>query len=126
MSLARLNHLRYGSPDTELSDACLIPLQGLSQLQSLTLSGNRITDDGLALIAGIPELETLDLDATDVTDAGLVHLQGLKKLKSLSLGGTLVTPQGAKMLQSALPGLEVNFDISPEVERNLKQSRRKH
>ena len=124
LNLARLNHLRYGSLDTGLSDACLIPIQGLSQLQTLTLSGNRITDEGLALIAGMPELESLDLDATDVTDAGLVHLQALKKLKSLSLGGTRVTPQGARALQSALPGLEVSFEIDPELERILKQSRR--
>jgi hypothetical protein len=126
LNLARLDHIRYGSPATALTDACLIPLQGLSQLQNLTLSGNRITDDGLALIAGMPGLETLDLDATNVTDAGLVHLQGLKKLKSLSLGGTFVTPQGSKTLQSVLPGLEINFDINPELERNLKQSRRAH
>lgn len=126
LNLARLNHLRYGSPETGLSDACLIPIQGLSRLQILTLSGNRITDDGLAMIGRMPNLEELDLDATDVTDAGLVHLQALKKLKSLSLGGTLVTPRGASKLQSALPGLEVSFDISPEVERSLKQLRRQH
>jgi hypothetical protein len=124
LNLARLNHLRYGSPETGLSDACLVPIQGLSQLQDLTLAGNRITDDGLALIAGMPELESLDLTATDVTDAGLVHLHALKKLKNLSLGGTRVTPQGARALQSALPGLEVEFSIDPELERILKESRR--
>jgi Leucine rich repeat len=124
LNLARLEHLRYGSPLTGLSDGCLMPIQGLSQLQNLTLSGNRITNDGLALLARMPALESLDLDATDITDAGLVHLQGLKKLKSLSLGGTLVTPQAARRLQSALPGLEISFDISPDVEQNLKRMRR--
>ncbi len=126
LNLARLNHLRYGTRVTGLSDACLIPIQGLTQLHDLELAGNRITDDGLALIAGMPELESLDLTATDVTDAGLVHLQTLKKLNSVSLGGTRVTPQGARALQSALPGLEVSFDIDPELERILKQSRREH
>jgi hypothetical protein len=126
LSLLRLNHLRHGSSVTGLSDACLIPIQGLSQLQDLTLAGNRITDNGLALIAGLHELQSLDLTATDVTDAGLVHLQSLKKLKNRSLGGTLATPQGARALQSALPGLEVSFDIDPELERILKEWRRVH
>ena len=48
----------------------------------MTLSGNRITDDGLAMIARMPDLEELDLDATDVTDAGLVHLQALKNSRA--------------------------------------------
>jgi hypothetical protein len=126
LNLMRLGHLRYGSPLTGLSDACLIPIQGLTQLHDLDLAGNRITDDGLALIARMPNLESLDLTATDVTDAGLVHLRALKKLTSLSLGGTRVTPQGARALQSALPGLEVNFDIDQELDRILKQWRRDH
>jgi len=126
LNLARLNHLRYASTDRGLSDACLIPIKGLSQLRELDLSGNRITDDGMAMIAGMPELESLVLTATEVTDAGLVHLQALKKLKNLSLGGTGVTPQGARALQSALPDLQANFDIEPELERILEQSRRQH
>jgi Leucine-rich repeat (LRR) protein len=124
--LKRLGHLRYGSLVTGLSDACLIPIQGLTRLEELSLAGNRITDDGIALIAGLHELESLDLTATDVTDAGLIHLHALKKLKSLSLGGTLATAQGARELQSALPDLEVSFDCDPALERGLKQSRREH
>ncbi len=126
LNLARLNHLSYATSDTGLSDACLIPIQGLRQLQELDLAGNRITDAGTALIAGMPELESLDLTATEVGDAGLVHLQTLKKLKRLSLGGTRVTPQGARALQSALPALEVIFEIDPDLERILKVSRRVH
>jgi hypothetical protein len=122
--LSRLGQLRYSSPDVGLSDACLIPVQSLSQLRILTLSGNRITDAGLAMIAHLPNLEELDLDATDVTDAGLVQLQGLKKLMNLSLGGTLATPQGVKSLQSALPALQINSDINPEIGQILKEWRR--
>jgi Leucine rich repeat len=125
LNVAWLNHLRYGSPETGLSDACLVPIQSLSQLKSLTLAGNRITDAGLAMISRMPNLEVLDLEATDVTDAGLLHLHGLKNLKSLSLGGgTLATPQGVKSLQSAIPDLQVEFYNDPELERVLKQFRR--
>jgi hypothetical protein len=126
LNLARLNHLRYRLAESGLSDSCLIPIQGLTQLDDLELSGNRISDDGLALIAGMHDLKSLGLTATDVTDAGLDHLRALRKLKTLFLGGSLVTPQGAKNLQSALPGLEINFDIDPEVESSLKQLRRDH
>jgi len=82
LNLARLDQFRYGSPVTGLKDAPLVPIQGLTRLETLTLTGNRITDQGLALIARMPALENLDLDATDVTDAGLVHLQSLTKLKT--------------------------------------------
>jgi hypothetical protein len=126
LNLARLDQFRYGSPVTGLNDAALVPIQGLTRLETLTLTGNRITDQGLALIARMPALENLDLDATDVTDAGLVHLQSLKKLKTLALGGTRVTPEGVQTLQKALPGLEISIDIDPEVERVVKQSRREN
>ncbi len=75
VDLTRLAHLRYGSSVTALSDACLGPLQKLGRLQILVLSGNRITDDGLAMVSRMSTLESLDLTATDVTDQGLVHLK---------------------------------------------------
>ena len=66
-------------------------------------------------------------DAIPVLDVTALALDAaLKKLKSLSLGGTRVTPQGARALQSALPGLEVSFEIDPELEGILEQSRGEH
>ena len=124
LNLSRENHLRYGTSLAGLTDACLVPIQGLSQLQSLTLSGNKITDDGLALIGGLRQLDSLDLTGTDVTNAGLVHLKPLKKLKLLCLGGTFVTPEAVRALQAETPGLDIEFQIDPEFERNLKESRR--
>ena len=124
LSLVNLHHIRYGSGPPGLSDACLIPLQRLTSLQSMNLSGNRITDSGLALLSGLTNLETLDLDATDVTDSGLVQLQSLKQLKVLSLAGTKVTPQGVKALQSAMPGLEINTDMEPTLAEKVANWRR--
>ncbi len=126
LNLSRLYHLRYGATVTGLSDGCLTSIQGLSQLKNLSLSGNRITDTGLAVIARMSQLETLDLTATDVTDAGLAQLKALKKLRVLSVGGSFVTPEAARALQSALPGLEVEFLLDPELERNLKAWRKSH
>jgi Leucine-rich repeat (LRR) protein len=124
LNLTRLGHLRYGSPLPALSDAALEPLRKLTELRTLTLSGNRITDAGLALIAQLPNLENLDLDATEVTDAGLLQFRGHKMLKTLSLGGSRVTPRGARELETALPGLQYQFQIDPEVAYNLENARR--
>jgi Leucine Rich Repeat (LRR) protein len=124
LSLMRLLHIRYGASVSGLKDSCLVPVQGLTQLQNLTLSGNRITDKGVELIAHLPNLETLDLDATDVSDAGLVTLQSMKNLRAIRLGGTRVTPEGVKRLQDAIPGIEVDMQIDPMVARELMNRRR--
>jgi hypothetical protein len=124
-SLMRLHQFRYGSLLPGLKDSCLVPLQGLTQLQHLSLSGNRITDKGLELIAHLPNLETLDLDATDVTDAGIDSLQSMKNLKSIRLGGSRVTPEGVKKLQEAIPGIDVDMQIDQTIARELMNRRRK-
>jgi Leucine Rich repeat len=125
LSLIRLHQFRYGGFVSGLKDSCLVPLQGLTQLQNLSLSGNRITDKGLELIAHLPKLETLDLDATDVSDAGIVSLQSMKSLRAVRLGGTLVTPEGVKKLQAAIPGIDVDMQIDPTIARELMNQRRK-
>ncbi|MGC8643967.1 MAG: leucine-rich repeat domain-containing protein, partial [Isosphaeraceae bacterium] len=124
LNLSRMNHIRYGVGPTGLSDACLVPIQGLTSLERLTLSGNRITDAGLAKLAGLSNLETLDLDATDVTDAGLVHLHALANLKTVDLAGTKVTLQGVKALQAALPGLDINVEMDPDLAEKVREWRR--
>ncbi len=124
LNLSRLNHIRYGGGPAGLSDACLVPIQDLTSLERLTLSGNRITDSGLAKLSGLSRLETLDLDATDATDAGLVRLHALRNLKVVDLAGTMVTPQGIKALQSALPGLEINVEMDPVLAEKIREWRR--
>jgi len=126
LSLVRLHQFRYGGGFPGLKDSCLVPLQGLTQLEQLSLSGNRITDKGLELIAHLPNLSTLDLDATDVTDAGLVSLQSMKNLKSIRLGGTRVTPEGVKRLQEAIPGIDVDMQIDQATAQALMSWRRNH
>jgi hypothetical protein len=109
LSLLRLSHMRYGGGAQGLSDACLVPIKGLTNLQSLASS-----------------LEMLDLDATDVTDAGLHHLYPLKGLKTLSLAGTSVTPEGIKALQAAIPGLEVDLGMDPQLADQVRIWRRQN
>ena len=93
-----------GAALSGLKDSCLVPLQGLTQLENLTLSGNRITDKGLELIAHLPNLETLDLDATDVSDAGIASLQSMKNLKVGPPGRDVCDARGREEAASGHPG----------------------
>ena len=118
VSDAGLKHLRgmtqlkslslYG--DGDVTDAGLDDLKGLTQLQKLKLGYTQITDAGLPKLAGLTELQSLDLSSTRVTDAGLTHLTGLTQLHSLDLSFTHVTDQGIRHLQKALPKCEIKAD----------------
>jgi hypothetical protein len=121
--LASITDSRIGRLIAPLDDSCLIPLTGLPKLSSLSLSGNRITDDGLAHLARIGTLQTLDLTGTEVTDAGLEHLRALPRLQSVELGGTRVTAEGAMKLQSDRPGLSVNQALDPDLDEAIKARR---
>jgi Leucine Rich Repeat (LRR) protein len=80
------------------TDAGLVHLRGLTQLEELSLSGSHITDDGLAELAPLTNLKSLDLDFTEITDAGLHHLLALKNLEILSLRETAITDEGMAVL----------------------------
>ena len=72
---------------TKITDAGLVHLKGLTNLEWLNLKLCRqITDAGLAHLKGLTKLTLLNLAGCDqITDAGLVHLKGLTTLKGLSL-----------------------------------------
>ena len=68
-----------------------------------------VTDAGLMHLLGLTELITLDLGGNyHVSDAGLVHIQGLTKLTTLELGFTEVTDAGVEKLQQVLPKCNIN------------------
>jgi hypothetical protein len=122
--LSRLDQFRsYGVGPPGLDDRCLEPIRGLTRLKTLSLSGNRITDAGLARLTQLTALESLDLDATDITDAGLVHLEPLRSLKSVNLAVTKVTTEGIRKLQAAIPGVEISTEIDAELERGIRRWR---
>ena len=80
--------------NTNITDAGLKHLKGLTSLQFLNLRTNDVTDAGLEHLRGLTQLEVLWLDFTQVTDAGLKHLNGLTNLQSLGLEDTQVTDAG--------------------------------
>ena len=83
----------------------LASLKNMTQLKSLCLGWTQVDDPGLEVIAGFPELRRLELHQTKITDVGLVHLRGLKNLRALSLIGTAVTPKALDELKAAIPTL---------------------
>ena len=112
-----------------LTSAELLPLAGLSQLESLTLTDNSIADltnlaplvglsflhlgnnlvTNLAPLANLTELKTLYLDGnTGITD--LTPLAGLTKLRTLSLQGIAIGSNRLEALEAALPQCDIFCD----------------
>ncbi len=61
---------------------------GVLKVTKVNLTLTNVTDAGLVHVAGLTGLEVLDLHDTYVGDAGLEHLKGLTNLQSLDLNGT--------------------------------------
>jgi len=95
--------------NTQVSDAGLGHLKGLANLEILNLKSTQVTDAGLAHLRGIAGLRGLTLEYTQVTDAGLGHLEGMTDLRVLNLKGAQVTDAGVNNLKKALPRVQINF-----------------
>jgi len=95
--------------NTQVTDAGLKHLKGLTDLYGLDLNRTQVTDAGLKHLKGMTSLRTLQLNQTQVTDAGLKHLKGMTSLRMLQLYSTQVTQAGVDDLKTALPLLEVEW-----------------
>ena len=105
--LKDLTALQYLYIEGPVTDAGLKHLNGLSDLQSLSLDSTNVTDAGLEHLKGLTTLKKLRLDTPRITDAGREHLKGLTNLQLLDLSGTNVTDEGVKKLQQALPNCKI-------------------
>ena len=95
--------------DPRTNDAMLEPLEGLRDLEWLSIRGTRepyrstvtvhITDAGLVHIKKLSGLKYLYLPGCQFTDAGLKCLDGLTRLQSLDLSNTRVTDMGLRHLK---------------------------
>ena len=83
-------------------------LARLPDLQALSLADTQITDAGLKHVEGLTNVQYMMLSYTQVTDDGLDHLKGLTGLQRLDLKGTKVTDDGVAKLQRALPMCKIN------------------
>ena len=84
--LSRLTGLRglYLDGCFDLGDSALEHIGRHAPLETLFLSGNGITDDGLRHLAGLTHLTELGLDAP-ITGEGFRHLAPLSRLETIHL-----------------------------------------
>lgn len=100
--------------DTQVSDAALVHITKLKNLQKLHLEQTKVTDAGLKQLKVLTNLEYLNLYGTAVTDAGLTELAGLKNLKTVYLWQTKVTESGLTNLKKTMPNLDIVGGISEQ------------
>lgn len=115
---AQLTWLDLGGTST--TDKALSSISNFKNLTRLHLENTAVTDEGLQHLKDLSYLEYLNLYGTQVSDQGIQQLAGLKNLKKLYVWQTQVTKKGAARLQEALPGLEVNMGIEPEINDTLE------
>jgi hypothetical protein len=89
----------------DINDDSLKRLEGLKQLQYLSLEGSKIKGDGLAVLKSLPALKSLSLNRTKITDESLKHLLVVKNLTILLLNDTDVSDEGTATV-ALLPRLE--------------------
>jgi hypothetical protein len=97
-----------------VTDDWLAKLEGLKQLETLSLSGNPITGEGLSKLRHFPRLKVLDLSRCEIDDQALAHVGALRQLRSLDISDTKVRGEGLEHL-SGLTGLveiEIGFEGS--------------
>lgn len=97
-----------------VSDAAMVQVGKLKNLQKLHLEQTNVTDAGLKQLKGLTNLEYLNLYGTAITDAGLADLATLKHLRTLYLWQTKTTEQGIATLKKSRPDLEVIGGISEQ------------
>jgi Leucine-rich repeat (LRR) protein len=99
--LAKLPEIEWiGLHLSDISEADLEHLKGLTKLRRLGLADVKLTDAGLKRIEDLTTLEILFLMENPITDAGLDHLQKMTKLKELGLGQTGITDAGLERLKT--------------------------
>lgn len=85
--------------DISITDVGMENLKGLTNLQTLIVSRVPITDAGVKNLSALISLYDLDLSETEVTDAGLENLKGMISIEGLSLEKTKVGDAGLEHLK---------------------------
>jgi Leucine-rich repeat (LRR) protein len=85
-----------------------VHLKEVTQLQCQCVSdATKVTDAGLVHLNALTQLQSLHLSGSQVTDASLEHLKALTNLQELHLQNTEVSDEGVKKLLQALPNCKI-------------------
>ena len=102
--IGTLNHLRilYLWACPEVTDAGIVHLANLSNLEKIAITNSRIGDDSLGLLGSRPKMQAMLLQFNQFSDKGLARLKGCDHLRTLSLGygSTKITDAGMPFLGS--------------------------
>jgi hypothetical protein len=124
-SLQRLEALHL-SIHMHTSDASLQYLQGMTQLQDLSLTPGQSTNAGLRYLQRMKQLRRLSLRRGSITDEGLENIRGLSRLEVLDLTETQVTVAGVKRLQASLPRCQILWGPLVLQERHRQSAAERH
>lgn len=106
----------HASPTT---DRDLVALEGLPDLEILTLGGPQITDAGLSHLNRLSRLRELSLLKAKVTGSGLAHLKGLTHLEKLSLYNCPIMDASLAHLKEIPTLRTLNLNQSPVSDAGL-------
>jgi len=95
--VGQMKQLESLSLPSAISDVGVAQLAGLKKLKSLQIGGP-ITDGGISRLAGLQNLEELELSCDRITDAGIAHIAGLTNLRILRLGNCRMSDAGLTQL----------------------------
>lgn len=93
--------------DCPIEGPGLVHLKGRNGLKRLSLSGTRIDDEALAHLTQLQGLEELFLAKCDIGDGAIKHLKQLVGLKRLVIFDTEITKAGVRELREALPEVRI-------------------
>lgn len=82
-------------------------LSGLIGLERLFIAKCGISDAGLIPVAELSELQVLNIYGTQITSVGLEHLSGLKNLRTLYITDLKLKTAAVDGLKHSLPELKV-------------------
>jgi hypothetical protein len=100
-----------------VTDDWLSRLAPLEHLESLDLSGNAVSAEGLLALRNLKRLKTLDLTDCTIKDSDLAELASFPQLQTLRLGGATIGDEGLRHI-GAIASLE-DLDIGRTFESRL-------
>ena len=92
---------------TKFNDEWMAPIGKLTNLKVLRFTNNgKITDAGMVQLAGLKNLETLSIVGTHITGKAYAQFEGFTKVTRVSHRGSSIDDEGLRQLCDHLPNLE--------------------